>query len=497
MATAVRARIPVQVSEDRLRAEIAPAKVDPHLLTTGNILERLKELGIRIDADVTARVEKLAELALGADRSKDPFTLAQGQPPVDAIGAKLELAAAHHDLSEDDRADFYESQIVTVTEGEIVGTFVPESPGKLGIDVFGKQIPAMSPKHSVEIGENIRLDADVKTLIATRSGKVHLVRERISVLDVVEIPEDVDFSTGNVDSPTDVLVKGTIRDSFAVKSAKSIAVRGAIEAAAVEAGGDVQVSGGIVGRDRGKVIAGGNITSKFCDEAWLRAGGDVTICRGCMRSYVHADGRLIFARSKLVGGFTFARQGAEIKVLGNEAEKTTKIAVGFDPAALAEIIRIDELVKKKAEACAKIRETIQPLLAQIKCLTPQQREKPTELMYQADEIEADIRKQETRKKELLGQNVPSTSAAIVVLSMVYPGVKVIFGDMMAIFRKERKGPIKIERRLVDRVEEICVIDHSSGSVTTMPSYEYKPEPAPPAGDGLRAAQAREEVADES
>ncbi|HSW47109.1 MAG TPA: hypothetical protein VLM89_16215, partial [Phycisphaerae bacterium] len=45
-----------------------------------------------------------------------------------------------------------------------------------------------------------------------------------------------------------------------------------------------------------------------------------------------------------------------------------------------------------------------------------------------------------------------------VTSVVYPGVKVIFGDRMAVFRKERRGPVKIERRLVDRVEEICVID---------------------------------------
>ena len=157
---AVQARIPVQVSEDRLRAEIAPAKVDPHFLTAENLIERLKEMGIRIDADVTARANQLTELTNSANRHKEPFLLAQGQPPVDAIGAKVELAAAQHDLSEDERADFYESQIVTVAEGEIVGTFVPESSGKPGTDVFGKQIPAMSPGQSVEIGENIRLDAD-------------------------------------------------------------------------------------------------------------------------------------------------------------------------------------------------------------------------------------------------------------------------------------------------------------------------------------------------
>jgi uncharacterized protein (DUF342 family) len=119
-------------------------------------------------------------------------------------------------------------------------------------------------------------------------------------------------------------------------------------------------------------------------------------------------------------------------------------------------------------------------MAQLKRLTPQQREKATELMYQADEMEADIMKQEARKRELLASSNGMSNASIVVTSIIYPGVKLIFGDKMTLFRKERKGPVKIERRLVNRVEEICVVDRASGSVTTMPGYEYIPEAAPPA-----------------
>ena len=475
-ATATQARLPVTISEDRLRAEIAPAKIDPRTLTPEALVERLNELSINVDADITARIGKLVELVQSANRPKEPFILAQGRPPVEAVGARVELAAAHHNLSEDERADFYESHIITVAEGETVGTLVPGSLGSPGADVSGKPIPAAPPIDSVEVGEGVRLDTDGKTLIANRAGKVHLTRRLISVLSTVEIPGDVDFSTGNVDSSTDVLVAGTVRDSFTVKSVKSIAVRGAIEGATVEAGADVQISGGIAGHDAARIVASGNITSRFCDEAKLQARGDVIISRECMRSFIHTAGRLIIPRGKLVGGFTYACQGAEVKVLGNEAEKPTRIAVGMDPAAYAQILQIDALAKKKLEACAKIREKVQPLMAQLKRLTPQQREKATELMYQADEMEAEIRKDETRKKELLGPPGAMCKAAILVTSVVYPGVKVIFGDKMAIFRKERKGPIVIKRRLIDRVEEICVIDQSSGSVTTMPSYEFIPEP---------------------
>lgn len=480
MTAAVHTAIPIQVSEDHLLVECIPARLAPHHVTAQNLIERLKERGIQVTQDVVSRVDKLIELLQTTDsRSQEPFLIAQGRPPVDGVGARMELAAAHHTLSGDERADFYESRITVVGEGEIVGTLVPGTPPQPGVDVFGKPIPGAPPASSIEVGENIRIDADGKTLIATKAGKVHLTRRGISVLAIVEISGDVDFSTGNIDSPTDVLIAGTIRDTFAVKSARSISVRGAIEAAAVEAGTDVQVSGGIAGRHQGRVLAGGHITSKYCSDANLEAAGDITITRECMNSHVHARGRLTIARGKFVGGFAYAREGAAIKVLGNEAEKPTEIALGMDPAVLAQAIHIDEIVKKKREACAKIREKVQPLMAQLKRLTPQQRQHATELMYQADQIEAEVRKHVEQKHQLLASANSQAGPSLLVTSMVYPGVKVIFGDKMATFRKERKGPIKIERRCLDRVEQICVIDECSGSLAIMPSYEYKPEPVRP------------------
>ncbi len=478
MATAAKASIPILISEDRLRAEVIPARVDPGLLTAESLLARLKERGIRIDDDVATRVNRLAEAVRTGERSKNPYLLAQGKVPVDAVGATVELAAAHHDLSEDERADFYESHILTVNEGDKIGVLTPGSPAVPGVDVYGKPVPGAPAINSVEVGENIRVEPDGRTLIAVKAGKVHLARQRVAVLDVVQISGDVDFSTGNVDSPADVLVTGTVRDTFAVKSARSIAIRGAIEGAVVEAAGDVQVSGGIAGRQKAQVVAGGDLATKFCIEASIRAGGNVSISRECMNSRVHVAGRLLMSRGKLVGGFAYAGQGAEIAVAGNEAERPTEIAVGLDPEALAEILRMDELLKKKAETCAKIREKVQPLMAQLKRLTPQQREKATELLYQADEIEAEINRHSEQRKTLLTPASATDRPVITVLSMIYPGVKVIFGDKMAIFRKERKGPIKLERRLLERVEEICLIERASGSLTIMRSYEFKPEPAP-------------------
>ncbi|HSW45311.1 MAG TPA: FapA family protein, partial [Phycisphaerae bacterium] len=458
MTTALKTACPIRISEDRLRAEIIPAGAAPDLLVGGQLLVELQDLGITINDDVTARVRELEELAKAGTCTQEPFLLAEGRPAEPGVGAQVELAAARRVFSEDERADFYESRIIMASEGEAVGTLIPGIPPRDGVDVFGQVLPGIPAAQSVEIGENIRVDTDGVTLIAAKAGKVHLTRSPITVLEVVEIKGDVDFSTGNVDSPTDVFIGGTVRDSFKVRSAKTVSVTGAIEAAKVEAASDVQVSGGVAGRNQGRVTAGGNIATKFCSEATLNAKGDITISRECLNSRVYACGTLHMARGRFVGGFAYARQGARIKVLGNDSEKPTSIAVGQDPVALEEAARLDEIINKKMGACATIREKVGPLLAQLKRLTPQQREKATELLYQADEIEDQVRLHKQAKEEVLAASLPKEKATLLVTSVVYPGVKVIFGDRMAVFRKERRGPVKIERRLVDRVEEICVID---------------------------------------
>ena len=108
-------------------------------------------------------------------------------------------------------------------------------------------------------------------------------------------------------------------------------------------------------------------------------------------------------------------------------------------------------------------------------LNPQQRERATELMYQADEIDAQVRAEEADKQKMIASRGPTETPSLFITSIIYPGVKIIFGNKMTVFRKERKGPIKVERRVVNRVEEICIVDRSSGSVTTMPTYDYVPD----------------------
>lgn len=483
MATVTQRPVRIAIAKDGLTAHLITANVDPALVTSENITATLREDGIPVDEKVTERIDQIDQVARSGQLPDEPILLVEGRPASTGSRATFELVAELLGGSQSDpqnsrqRTDFYRSQILTVPAGQVIGRLVPAVAPVPGMDVFGRPIPPPPCGRSVQLGPNVELAEDQVTVVAKVAGKVHLTSYQIAIVPVVEIAEDVDFSTGNVDASTNVLINGTIRDAFRVKSSASITVRGAIEAAEVYAGTDIQVNGGVASRGQGCLKAEGEVFTKFCNEARIEAGGDITIIREAVNSNLRTAGQLLITQGKLLGGRTYARNGAIINQAGNEANARTVIAVGVDPLVIARAARGDEQIKKKLETIARIRQRVKPLMDQLKRLTPVQRERATELLYQADAMEQEVREQEKKKAEALPGAADGAEAAITIGKIVYPGVVVVIGNRMTPLHKERKGPFRIVRRVHNRVEEILLIDKISGSVSVLPSREYTAQAA--------------------
>lgn len=476
MATATNNSFRIAVSKDRLRAELHVEGAPPG---RDALVEKLTAIGIPVTSQVEARINEWVRLREQNQKPAVPFLIAEGQSPGAGQPARFEpssQAGVDPAKDEDDSVDFHQTHIQTARSGEQFGMLMPAVPGEPGRDVFGKEIPAVNSA-DLELGNGVRLGEDGRSLFATTDGMVSLRHGRLEVISVVEVAGNVDFATGNIESPTDVLIRGTVMDTFSVRSAGSITVGGAVESATVEAGGEVMVHGGIAGMPDGRVKAGGNISVKFCEEAQLEAGGDIVIHREMMNCRLRAGGLLKVERGAVVGGRVHARRGAVIKQLGNDSGLKTRISIGVDPAVVCAGREMDKSLKKKREAAAKIRESVQPLLAQLKRLTPEQREKATELLYQADTLDQEVAETERRRAESREEANSCSDAELHVDGRIHAGVTVIFGDRQVTLQQERRGPLKVARKLVGRVEEIVLIDRVSGSTNVLVSREYEPEPA--------------------
>lgn len=484
----------VAISNDRLQATVSLRGVPSDAITSENLRAGLDKASVLVTEAVSARIGQLMEMvAAGRLPEGNQYVLAEGRPPKPGIPASFKPATTGDGAKtapSDEPVDFRESRIPTVEAGEAIGTYAAEVPSSPGMDVLGNPIPA-PPKvgNPMTLGKNTQLSKDGKTVVATVAGKLQMTRQEVSIVEVVEIKSDVDYSTGNVESKTDILISGTIREGFKVRSAKSVSVRGAVEAAEVEAGTHVQVAGGIITQQKGRVVAQGEICAKFCEEAHLEAGGDIVLTRAAMNSVVKTGGRLVVSRGQVIGGKVYARQGAEIKQLGNIANARTEITIG----QLEEEKGTPEApsIQQMRETAAKIRSRLGPVMDKLNSLSPEQQEQVKRLLSQAERLETAVAEHEKRAAEG-GQTktaeCATESATLVVTGRMYPGVAITIGDKITVIEKERSGPLKIQRRLIDRVQEIVLVDQLSGSVYTLPSRQIEKKTNPPAAKAASPAQ---------
>lgn len=336
----------VKISEDRLRATIdlrAP---------TGNEQPISRyEYDVAIESSrirfglAKGRVEATWKIYESSGALPGPMQIAAGTPPQPGVGARVKYFL---DIERDTgsvydtegQIDFREQhQIINVHRLQELGRWrrrIEPIPGQ-GVD--GKEIltSKASADTPLRVGENIikREERDGSVLLLSEIEGVLLISESgtPSVTDTVHISEDVDLSTGNVVANGTVIVDGSVRSGFRVDASKDIIVRGIVEGAELRAGGSVKVEEGLIGEEDLKVIAGGDVTVKYSQNAWIEAKGDVEIQGSETASRIECRGSITATEGKgrLQGGRYRAGGSIVVQELGSELGVPTFASAGVDP----------------------------------------------------------------------------------------------------------------------------------------------------------------------
>jgi uncharacterized protein (DUF342 family) len=330
---------------------------------------------------------------------------------------------------------------------------------------------------SLVLGRNTALANDGVTIRATIAGRLRLENGKICVDNALEIPGNVDFSVGHVDFPGDVIVQGNILDLFKVHSGGSITVGGAIEAAEVRAARDVRVKGSIVAKDRGAVVAGGAVHAKYITNAKVQAGADICCAAAIANSQLICGGKIDIRDGAIVAGKAFALGGVICKTLGNDSGVLTLVEVGIDevfrrdlPAALAAI-------DAKRHKARKIEQTVQPLLQNQKALTAAQKEKATELLFEAQEMaQHALKASNVLKERYTAINTASkTGCEILVHGALFPGVIIRFRALQTRIMSLVQGPARITMETAGRDRIIRLTDITTGDTRNL-GCETIPDP---------------------
>lgn len=449
MASQVDQLFAVEAGDDKMHAFIKCCKLGGYSdVTPGQVVAALETEKIEISDQATKRILEFAERIKNEGPDQELFEIATGTPARDGVDARLEWdqryeASRPTQWQVQGRPEFYNVQsFANVKEGEIIGKLIRRDEGEEGLDVFGNSIPRQRVARDLAPGDGVALGKDFESLLAQRSGKVEIANGEITIGECRLVEEDVGPSTEKTTSANAIHIVGALR-GVTVECERSIVVEQAIESAELHAGNDVITAEGIVGRNRGTIIAAGSIVARYCESATLEAGGDVRILTSLNNTDLRAMGRVDISGGVIVGGTLYAREGVIAKAVGNDIGVKTILRVGIHPDVLAAIAEKESEIRIKQQTASRIRDTVQPLMAQMKRLTASQREKATELLAQADEISDEIEQLQADQQEMSQHARPVRPASVEVESKLYQGTILFFDDLECRVDHEMRGPVLI------------------------------------------------------
>lgn len=264
-------------------------------------------------------------------------------------------------VNERGRADYREvSTLVIVHPGDDLMRRTPAKPGIDGENILGEAIPA-PPIEDIPWSEKMvgaaPSESDPDLLVALRSGQPVLMNDGVEVEPTITLPS-VDLVSGNIEFDGTVNVTGDVSTGMQIHATGDIFVNGTVEAAEIEAGGDIVVRAGVIGHadKRGgatpaRLTSKGNINVRFCENTVIRADGDIQVDTVAVHSELTAAGRIIVGkpgerRSQIIGGVAQAGTTLAAGTLGSSAGVRTRLSVGYHPGANNELaglrIRIEQ-----------------------------------------------------------------------------------------------------------------------------------------------------------
>ncbi len=371
------------------------------------------------------------------------IVVAKGKPVKEGHDASIEFhfnmnLRPKPTLKEDGSVDYFHLNIINnVEKDQLLVTLHPEVKGEPGTNVYGDTIKPHGVKTAfIKHGKNTVLSPDKLKLTAEKAGHVTVRDGKVSVSDVLVV-NNVDVSTGNIEYEGSVEVKGIVTSNFEVKAGGNIIVKGIVEGAVLDAGADIILERGA--KAGGNITSGGNIVTKFIENANVSAKGSIT--SECILHSSVASGTEINVTGKrgfIAGGKVIAAEKIQAKVLGSEMGANTLIEVGADPQVKLRLKELQKNITTNNKNIESIKPTIEGFTKMIKGgakFAPAQIANVKKLMELNAKLNKAIENDSEEYSMLMEKLSEAKDAEVIVEDVAYPGTTVNIGDLSMIVKK--------------------------------------------------------------
>ncbi len=422
----------ITISNDRMEAKVRfyPPSNDGKRMDIDEMKGDLKALGIKYGID-----ERVFQVISKTPIYCTDFIVARGKKVREGTNASIEylfntdrrIRPKHND---DGSVDFHQlNNISHIKTGDKLAILHMADKGESGIDIMGAYINPKPVKDvKLKYGKNIKLSDDGLSIISEVNGHAILEGDRVFVSDCYDVPGDVDNSTGDIDYEGNVIIHGNVRTGFKVKATGDIEVNGSVEGAELISGGQVILHHGMQGMAKGKIIAKGNIVTKFIESARVYSGGYIEAA-AIIQCQVSAKGdiRVNGQRGHIIGGHIRTLTTVEAKTIGSGMEISTVVEVGYDPELQDKIANIKkQLIDKNNEykLNAQRAEVLNKRLKSGMIKDEQKIELKTSLVNMQT-LQSEFNSLQEQLAGLEEQNDNNSQACIKVQNYIYPGTQLI------------------------------------------------------------------------
>lgn len=345
------AQIQVHTSHDDMTAMLTVIPpMGGKAVTQEAIMQALSAAGVVFGIDETA-IEQVCQLG-----SCSSFPVAAGAPPVHGVDATFDELIEYTvnrepKLDENGLIDYRErGEILTVQVGAALMRRTPATLGVAGHTVKGRVLAAHAGRDkrfgaAAKGAEVSAEDADL--LVAAVSGQPVRVDCGVMIEPILNLKE-VNMATGNIHFDGNVHITGEVVQGMTVKATGDIVVNGMVDSGTLEAGGDIQISGGVIAR--AKLRAGGAVSARFAEGVRIEAGTVISLKDMALECELHSLNQIIIGsdlrRGRLIGGSTTAMLLVRVGRLGSDKAGTTRVVVAMNP----------ELDEKYAQLQARVAE---------------------------------------------------------------------------------------------------------------------------------------------
>ena len=432
--------IPVINVADKWRGimVLPPQKQLKRQLSADDIQNLISEIPIRLMVDYD-KVSELVEENLKFNEGVC-CVFVEGKKPINGNVQKVildyDMSIETGKKSEDGSIDFKERSFIhNIDAGVQIAHFIPETPAVDGLDIYDEVLEANYDEDPCyKIGNNLKVEADGINIKSAIKGILVNNNNTISVSNVIEI-EKVDLSTGNIEVDGSVIIKENVTPGFSIKTEGDIKVNGNIEDAKINCGGNLIVSGGIIGGPDSDMHINGKVYASFIRNANLISNGDV-IANQIVNSDISCNNRVIVLEGKgvIIGGNVKALNGVWARSIGAISESKTTIIVGRDAEAYALFKNIQTTIKANREEISKFKtllgsEYFKDPKAFIQRIPENKRETIKNILKKVTNLVKEATELEEKRKEMSEEFEKLSNSSVTSMEGFFPGVTVYISNI--------------------------------------------------------------------